>query len=225
MMSSGSITPREARSWAWISAAVSGPIARWSWCGTKSRSWRSSRPSGTASSTRPGTGSSRSSSSCAEVGRHARAPGLLQGRDRPFVRLLPGQPWLRGGRGLLRRGQGGQALRQPPHRQRVRAQAPARSPSREPCALLLRRHLRVAGSRQELAEFRSPTMEIEEGQVKQVLEDKEALAARLHRSPDVLDALLMTFTSRTRGELRKARNPKEVLRAGPETSESQSVSG
>ena len=48
--------------------------------------------------------------------------------------------------------------------------------------------------RQELAELRSPTMEIEEGQVKQVLEDKEALAARLHRSPDLLDALLMTFT-------------------------------
>ncbi len=50
------------------------------------------------------------------------------------------------------------------------------------------------GLRQELAELRSPTMEIEEGQVKQVLEDKEALAARLHRSPDLLDALLMTFT-------------------------------
>ena len=46
------------------------------------------------------------------------------------------------------------------------------------------------GLRQELAELRSPTMEIEEGQVKQVLEDKEALAARLHRSPDLLDALL-----------------------------------
>jgi hypothetical protein len=48
--------------------------------------------------------------------------------------------------------------------------------------------------RQELAELRSPTMEVEEGQVKQVLEDKEELAARLHRSPDLLDALLMTFT-------------------------------
>ncbi len=48
--------------------------------------------------------------------------------------------------------------------------------------------------RQELAELRSPTMEVEEGQVKQVLEDKEALSARLHRSPDLLDALLMTFT-------------------------------
>ena len=50
-----------------------------------------------------------------------------------------------GGRGLLRRGQGGQALRQSPHRQRVRAQAPARSSSREPRPVLLRRHPRVAG--------------------------------------------------------------------------------
>ena len=48
--------------------------------------------------------------------------------------------------------------------------------------------------RQELAELRSPTMEHEEGQIKQRLEEKEELAARLHRSPDVLDALLMTFT-------------------------------
>jgi hypothetical protein len=48
--------------------------------------------------------------------------------------------------------------------------------------------------REELAELRSPTMQLEEGQVKQVLEDKDALAARLQRSPDVLDALLMTFT-------------------------------
>jgi hypothetical protein len=48
--------------------------------------------------------------------------------------------------------------------------------------------------RQELAELRSPTMQLEEGQVKQVLEDKDALAARLQRSPDLLDALLMTFT-------------------------------
>ena len=37
-------------------------------------------------------------------------------------------------------------------------------------------------------------MELEEGQVKQVLEAKGSLAARLHRSPDLLDALLMTFT-------------------------------
>jgi hypothetical protein len=47
--------------------------------------------------------------------------------------------------------------------------------------------------RHELAELRSPTMEMVEGQVKQVLEEKEALAARLKRSPDLLDALLMTF--------------------------------
>jgi hypothetical protein len=48
--------------------------------------------------------------------------------------------------------------------------------------------------RQELAELRSPTMEYDEGEVKQRLEDKEELAARLQRSPDLLDALLMTFT-------------------------------
>jgi hypothetical protein len=48
--------------------------------------------------------------------------------------------------------------------------------------------------RQELAELRSPVMEHEDGQVKQRLEDKEEMAARLHRSPDLLDALLMTFT-------------------------------
>jgi phage terminase large subunit len=48
--------------------------------------------------------------------------------------------------------------------------------------------------RQELAELRSPTMEMEEGCVRQVLEPKEALMARLHRSPDLLDAFLMSFT-------------------------------
>ena len=32
-MSSGPITRREVRSWGWISAGVSGPTARWSWCG------------------------------------------------------------------------------------------------------------------------------------------------------------------------------------------------
>jgi hypothetical protein len=37
-------------------------------------------------------------------------------------------------------------------------------------------------------------MEIEEGQVKQVLESKEDMAARLQRSPDMLDAFLMSFT-------------------------------
>jgi hypothetical protein len=48
--------------------------------------------------------------------------------------------------------------------------------------------------RQELAELYSPAMEIQESQVKQILEPKEALSARLHHSPDLLDALLMTFT-------------------------------
>jgi hypothetical protein len=48
--------------------------------------------------------------------------------------------------------------------------------------------------RHELAELRSPTMEIEEGCVKQVLVAKATLMERLHRSPDLLDAFLMTFT-------------------------------
>jgi hypothetical protein len=51
-----------------------------------------------------------------------------------------------------------------------------------------------SGLRDELAELRCPAMEVEEGKVKQVLEEKDALAARLHRSPDLLDAFLMTFT-------------------------------
>jgi hypothetical protein len=48
--------------------------------------------------------------------------------------------------------------------------------------------------REELGELRSPAMEVEAGQVKQVLEEKDALAARLRRSPDLVDALLMSFT-------------------------------
>jgi hypothetical protein len=48
--------------------------------------------------------------------------------------------------------------------------------------------------RQELAELRGASMEVEEGQVKQRLEDKSDLNARLRHSPDLLDALLMTFT-------------------------------
>jgi hypothetical protein len=48
--------------------------------------------------------------------------------------------------------------------------------------------------RQELAELRAPAMEMEEGQVKQLLEDKATMMERLKRSPDLLDALLMTFT-------------------------------
>jgi hypothetical protein len=55
------------------------------------------------------------------------------------------------------------------------------------------------GFRQEIAELRNPTMEVEEAQVKQVLEDKEALAARLQRSPDLLDALLMMFSFSEQG--------------------------
>jgi hypothetical protein len=48
--------------------------------------------------------------------------------------------------------------------------------------------------REELAALHAPTMAMEEGQVKQVLEAKEKLRGRLGRSPDLLDALLMTFT-------------------------------
>jgi hypothetical protein len=48
--------------------------------------------------------------------------------------------------------------------------------------------------REELGELRAPAMEVEAGQVKEVLEEKDALAARLRRSPDLLDALLMSFT-------------------------------
>jgi hypothetical protein len=48
--------------------------------------------------------------------------------------------------------------------------------------------------RQELAELHAPAMEIQESETRQLLEPKDALTARLHRSPDLLDALLMTFT-------------------------------
>ena len=78
-------------------------------------------------------------------GVHGRPHRLRQGGHRPLVRLVPGELRPRRRRGLLRRGQGGQALRQPPHRQRVRAQAPARSAPRGPRPVLLRRHPRVAG--------------------------------------------------------------------------------
>jgi hypothetical protein len=47
--------------------------------------------------------------------------------------------------------------------------------------------------RQELAELRVPTLLLKDGQLQQALEPKEDLRARLHRSPDLLDALLMTF--------------------------------
>jgi hypothetical protein len=48
--------------------------------------------------------------------------------------------------------------------------------------------------REELAELRTPLQEYEEGEIKMRLEDKSEIQERLHRSPDVLDALLMTFT-------------------------------
>ena len=195
MMSSGSITRREARSWAWISAAVSGPIARWSWCGTRSRSSPSSPPSGTACSTTPGTGSSRSSSSWRGSGT-SRPTALIYdkaGLGRSFGSYLASHG-LDGAVGYFGAGKGGKLY---VNRRTANAFALQRrlDPHRE-------NHVPFycggipewPALRQELAELRSPTMEIEEGQVKQVLEDKEALAARLHRSPDLLDALLMTFT-------------------------------
>jgi hypothetical protein len=48
--------------------------------------------------------------------------------------------------------------------------------------------------REEIAALRNPAVEMEQGQVQQVLEEKDAPAARLKPSPDLLDALLMTFT-------------------------------
>jgi hypothetical protein len=51
-----------------------------------------------------------------------------------------------------------------------------------------------ASMRQEIGELRAPTMEMAAGAVQQVLEDRESLKARLKRSPDLLDALFMTFT-------------------------------
>jgi hypothetical protein len=49
--------------------------------------------------------------------------------------------------------------------------------------------------RKELNELRSPTMLMDEGVIKQALEEKSELAGRLHRSPDLLDALLMSFAT------------------------------
>ena len=198
-MSSGPITPREARSWAWISAAVSGPIARWSWCGTGSRSSRSSRPSGTASSTTPGTGSSPLSSS--RRGSGASRPSLVYdkaGIGRSFGSYLASHGF-EGAVGYFGAGKGGKL-----YVNRRTANAFALKRGSIPIARTMCPSTAAASPsgrvlRQELAELRSPTMEIEEGQVKQVLEDKEALAARLHRSPDLLDALLMTFTYSDQG--------------------------
>jgi hypothetical protein len=42
--------------------------------------------------------------------------------------------------------------------------------------------------------YGSPTMEMEEEESKQVLEEKAAHAGRLHRSRDLFDVLLMSFT-------------------------------
>jgi hypothetical protein len=50
--------------------------------------------------------------------------------------------------------------------------------------------------RQELAELHAPAMEIQESETRQLLEPKKTLTARLHRSPDLLHAHLMTFTYR-----------------------------
>jgi hypothetical protein len=48
--------------------------------------------------------------------------------------------------------------------------------------------------REELAALRETTGEVDEGQVEERLEEKGALAPRLRRPPDLLDALLMSFT-------------------------------
>jgi phage terminase large subunit len=48
--------------------------------------------------------------------------------------------------------------------------------------------------RRELMELRTPLMEYDEGVVKQRLEDRADLKARLKCSPDLSDALLMTYT-------------------------------
>jgi hypothetical protein len=47
--------------------------------------------------------------------------------------------------------------------------------------------------RKELSELRTPETVMEEGTFKQKLEPKEAMSSRLGGSPDLLDALLMTF--------------------------------
>jgi hypothetical protein len=145
--------------------------------------------SGTACSTTPGSGSSRWSWSWPAGG----ADRLRHGGHRPFVRLLSGQlrpAWRRG----FGAGRGGKR-----HVNRRTANAFALG-----CRLDPHRDGHVPfycggipewpNLRQELAELHSPAMEIQESQVKQLLEPKEALSARLHRSPDLLDALLMTFS-------------------------------
>jgi hypothetical protein len=48
--------------------------------------------------------------------------------------------------------------------------------------------------REELAAIHDAPMELQEGQVRQAVETKASLQERLHRSPDLLDALLQSFT-------------------------------
>jgi hypothetical protein len=123
----------------------------------------------------------------------AAAASSPNGGQRPFVWLLSGQRRPRGCRGFGA-GRGGKR-----HVNRRTANAFALR-----CRLEPHRDGFVPFScggipewpnlRQELAELHSPAMEIQESQVKQLVEPKEALSARLHRSPDLLDALVMTFS-------------------------------
>jgi hypothetical protein len=119
---------------------------------------------------------------------------LRPGRDRPLVRVVSRKPRPARRDGLLRRGPGGK------HYVNCRTAN----------AFALKRRLdphrdghvpfycggiaQWPELRQEITELRNPAMEVEEARVKQVLEDKETFAARLQRSPDLLDALLMTFS-------------------------------
>lgn len=48
--------------------------------------------------------------------------------------------------------------------------------------------------REELAAIHGPTLEEQEGQVKQAIEGKETLAGRLKHSPDLIDALFLSHT-------------------------------
>jgi hypothetical protein len=48
--------------------------------------------------------------------------------------------------------------------------------------------------RQELIALHDAPMELQEGKVKQAIESKEVLSARLKRSPDLADALIQSFT-------------------------------
>jgi hypothetical protein len=48
--------------------------------------------------------------------------------------------------------------------------------------------------REELAAIHDAPMELQEGQVRQAVETKQSLQERLHRSPDLLDALIQSFS-------------------------------